>query len=463
MPNTPQQTPSQSPPLEEASATADKTVSPPIDESLASRIKAWGIALGFADVGITHADLSEYEANYFNWIGQDFHGDMEYMVRHGTKRTRPNLLEPGTQSIISVRMNYFDTQSSSAIEQLHQDQQGYVSRYALGKDYHKLLRKRLQQLAEKIADEVEGFQYRAFTDSAPVLERPIAQQAGLGFIGKNSLIIHPRAGSWFFLGELYTNLALPADVPFSKQGCGPCTACLDECPTQAIVDNQVVDARRCISYLTIEYKGSIPEDLRALIGNRIYGCDDCQLVCPWNKFTEDTLEVAFRVDSQAMPLINTLQNSTQVSASTKIKKTGHQAKHKSGNQLDQQSLLSLWHWTEADFLKKLEGSPIRRIGYAQWCRNLAVSIGNVHSADGETLMQLISALQSKQNVINDLVDEHIIWAVNRLQIQLDSAEKFETTRPGQTEQTETNASKKTRLNTLKPFIAPKYYQPKNKS
>ncbi len=413
---------------------------------LSQRIKQWGKELGFADIGITDTDLSSYEADYFNWIGENFHGEMEYMARHGTKRTRPNELESGTQSIISVRLNYLDLSSQSAIEQLHNPEQAYISRYALGKDYHKLLRKRLQLLAEKIAEEVDDFHHRAFTDSAPVLERPLAQKAGLGFIGKNSLIIHPRAGSWFFLGELYTNLKLPADAPFIKQGCGPCTACIQECPTQAILDNAVIDARRCISYLTIEFKGSIPEELRPLMGNRIYGCDDCQLVCPWNKFTADTEEIAFR------------------------------ANDRSGNQLDNQSLLTLWQWDESTFLKRLEGSPIRRIGYAQWTRNLAVSLGNIefnqnsiHSA--ELFKLVIEALQSKLNQINELVDEHILWAIKQLQSRMDglendlgnelsnNTEQIELARPGDFE---FEQAVNPLIKEIKPFIVRKYYLPKQK-
>lgn len=414
-------------------------------KSLSQRIKQWGKELGFADIGITDTDLSKYEADYFNWIGENFHGEMAYMANHGTKRTRPNELEPGTQSVISVRLNYLDLSSESAIEQLHNPEQAYISRYALGKDYHKLIRKRLQLLAEKIAEEVDDFHYRAFTDSAPVLERPLAEKAGLGFIGKNSLIIHPRAGSWFFLGELYTNLDLSADVPFAKQGCGPCTACIQECPTQAILDNAVVDARRCISYLTIEYKGSIPEELRPLMGNRIYGCDDCQLVCPWNKFTAGTEEVAFK------------------------------ARNDSGNQLDNQSLLALWQWDESTFLKKLEDSPIRRIGYAQWNRNLAVSLGNIEfnqrSIDNVGLFrQVIIALQSKLNQINELVDEHILWAVAQLQSRMDcladDLENFDLTRPGNFESEQNNLTSEQSINPLikeiKPFIVRKYYLPKKK-
>ncbi|GKT12160.1 MAG: epoxyqueuosine reductase [Thiomicrorhabdus sp.] len=405
--------------------------------ALVTQIKQWGQALGFADIGITDTDLSSYETEYFNWLGENYHGDMDYMARHGTKRTRPNELEPGTQSIISVRLNYLDLSSDSAIVQLHQPQQAYISRYALGKDYHKLLRKRLQALAEKIAQEVPNFHYRAFTDSAPVLERPIAEKSGLGFTGKNSLIIHPRAGSWFFLGELYTNLKLPIDPPFTKQGCGPCTACIKECPTQAIIDNAVVDARRCISYLTIEYKGSIDEALRPLIGNRIYGCDDCQLVCPWNKFTENAKESAFSVNH---------------------------------NQLDNQSLLSLWQWTEVEFLKKLEGSPIRRIGYAQWTRNLAIALGNIKgnsesdASEGKTIedasiTEVIEALESKLNLINELVDEHIHWAIKQQQTILNRGGSVERSIDFCSDNSVIEPPINLTYQTIKPFKAPKYYLP----
>lgn len=377
--------------------------------SLIEKIKRWGRELGFADIGISNTDLSAYESDYFQWILNHYHGDMSYMERHGTKRTRPQELEPKTRSIISARLNYLDLSAHSAIEQLHNDQRAYISRYALGKDYHKLIRKRLQALAEKITQEVPHFQYRAFTDSAPVLERPIAEKAGLGFTGKNSLIIHPRAGSWFFLGELYTNLALPSDPPFTKQGCGPCTACIQECPTQAILANNTVDARRCISYLTIEFKGSIDTKLRPLIGNRIYGCDDCQLVCPWNKFTQETQESVFKANAH--------------------------------NALDKATLLSLWQWNEAQFLKQLEGSPIRRIGYAQWTRNLAIALGNCQTESPE---KLLTALKQKLNTLNSLVDEHIVWAIQQLS-------QRQQKQPVQNHQ---------RIKT--PFNAPKYYLPVKK-
>lgn len=398
--------------MEKTTPTAmKKTAETPLYQ-LAEKIKQWGISLGFADIGITDIDLSQYESSYFEWLENHFHADMDYMVKHGTKRTRPQELEPGTRRVISVRMNYFDTTAHSPITQLQSSDRAYISRYALHKDYHKLMRKRLQQLAEKINQAVESdFHYRAFCDSAPVLERPLAEKAGLGFIGKNSLIIHPRAGSWFFLGELYTNLPLPVDPPFEKQGCGPCTACIQECPTQAIVADGVVDSRRCISYLTIENKGTIPESLRELIGNRIYGCDDCQLVCPWNKFTVDTNETAFKANSS----------------------------------LDASSLLELFNWSEQDFLKQLEGSPIRRIGYEQWQRNLCVALGN--ALETPSLSQDIVHALEKHQSDSELINEHKTWALKRQKQFMESPEK--TTRPGHFP------------TPSRPMQAKKYYLPKS--
>lgn len=333
---------------------------------------------------------------------------MHYMQAHGTKRTRPTELLPGTASIISLRMNYFDTDISPAVDQLHDANRAYISRYALGRDYHKLIRQRLKQLVAKIQHHAPNSAQRLFVDSAPVLERPIAQQAGLGFIGKNSLIIHPRAGSWFFLAEIYTDLVLPNDPPFEKQGCGPCTACIQECPTQAILKDGIVDARRCISYLTIENRGVIPIEFREAMGNRIYGCDDCQLVCPWNHFTQPNAEPDF----------------------------------KPRHQLDQASLLDLFGWTESDFNNHLEGSPIRRIGYESWNRNLAIAIGNSPPTE-----QNIQALKLKLGTLSLMVDEHIEWAIN----QQCKPEK-QTTRPGGL----------TAFANIKPWHAPKYYLPKIK-
>ena len=376
---------------------------------LAHQIKQWGKALGFADIGITHTNLSHYETQYFEWLQKGYHGEMHYMARHGHKRTRPSLLVPQTLSLISVRYPYYSPDAQNPTHQLHQKQQAYIARYALGRDYHKLMRKKLQQLAKKIQTQVPQLQYRAFSDSAPVLERPIAEQAGLGFIGKNSLLIHPRAGSWFFLGELYLNITLPPDPPFKKQGCGPCTACLIECPTQAIIDNGVVDARRCISYLTIEYPGIIEESLRPLMGNRIYGCDDCQLVCPWNRFSEWSTEQDFA------------------------------PRH----QLDNIPLLKLWQWTESQFLERLSGSPIRRIGYQQWLRNLAIAIGN------SELGQIgITTLQQKSPEAENIARIHIDWAIEQLKKTEKKSKKAPKISPPASEKPH-----------FQPFKAKKYYLP----
>lgn len=373
---------------------------------LSNQIKNWGKALGYADVGISSTDLSQYEGGYFNWLDQKFHGEMHYMQTHGTKRTRPQELIPGTQSIISLRINYLESDAHNPLHQLQSPNHAYISRYALGRDYHKTLRQNLKQLVKQIQQYVPAAQCRIFVDSGPVLERPIAQQAGLGFIGKNSLIIHPRAGSWFFLAEIYTDLPLQPDAPFEKHGCGPCTACIQECPTQAIVANGVVDARRCISYLTIENKSSIPLEFRQAIGNRIYGCDDCQLVCPWNHFTQPQTQADFK------------------------------PRHK----LDQASLVELFQWTEQDFLQKLEGSPIRRIGYQNWLRNIAVALGN-----SEKSATTLSLLQSTLGQHGELVDEHINWAIEQ-----------QTSRPARINQ---NQSLKA-PNPIKPKHAAKYYLPK---
>ena len=380
---------------------------------LVAQIKTWGKTLGFADVGISDLQLDSYEQAYFSWLDAGLHGDMNYMQAHGTKRTRPNELVPETKSVISVRINYFDDLAENALNELHQSHKAYISRYALGKDYHKLLRKRLQQLAEKIQNEVPDFQYRAFTDSAPVLEQALAEKAGLGFIGKNSLTIHPRAGSWFFLGELYTNLDLPADLPFAKQGCGPCTACIQECPTQAILDNNQIDARLCVSYLTIEYDGIIEETLREKIGNRIYGCDDCQLVCPWNRFAEGTQEVNFR----------------------------------SQYNLASTELLTLWQWNEKQFLNHFQGSPIRRIGFNKWQRNLAVAIGNIQQT--AYLSEAIALLENAKNS-NEMVQVHIEWAIQQL--------KKRQTKP----ESETKLINVKKGSKIKPFKVKKYYYPADK-
>jgi epoxyqueuosine reductase len=340
---------------------------------LAGQIKTWAHELGFQQAGISNIDLSEHETHLLNWLGKGFHADMEYMQRHGTRRSRPQELVPGTIRVISVRMDYFPPAGEPPENVLDQDGLAYVSRYALGRDYHKIIRKRLQQLAGRIEQQVGEFGYRAFTDSAPVLEKALAEKAGLGWIGKHSNLLNSKAGSWFFLGELYTDLPLPEDEAASDH-CGSCNRCIDACPTDAIVAPFQVDAGRCISYLTIENHGSIPEPLRAAMGNRIYGCDDCQIVCPWNKFSTPTPEADF------LPR----------------------------NQLDAPQLVDLFAWEEDEFLRRTEGSPIRRIGHQSWLRNIAVALGNA-----VTNASVIEALEKRRNHPSELVREHVIWALER--------------------------------------------------
>jgi epoxyqueuosine reductase len=342
---------------------------------LSNQIKQWGIELGFQQIGITDTHLELAEKRLEEWIQKGFHADMDYMHKHGLKRSRPALLHPDTISIISVRMNYLPELQENSENNLNNPVSAFISRYALGRDYHKLLRKCLQKLAQKIEQEIGIFGYRAFVDSAPVLEKAIAEKAGLGWIGKHSNIINKKAGSWFFLGEIYTSLPLAIDAK-SNNHCGACTACIDICPTQAIVAPYQVDAKRCISYLTIEHKGSIPLEFRPLLGNRIYGCDDCQLICPWNRFAKLSKEADF----------NPRHN------------------------LNSQHLLALFAWTEAEFLQKTEGSAIRRIGYQQWQRNIAVSLGNAPKSKA-VLQQLVL----KKETSTELVTEHIIWAINQHQ------------------------------------------------
>lgn len=341
---------------------------------LARQIKAWGNELGFQQVGITATDLSEDEQHLLNWLDKDMHGEMTYMHRHGTKRSRPGELIPGTVRIISVRMDYDPPEVMHPKQVLNDSSLGFISRYALGRDYHKVLRTRLQKLADKIKEQVGAFGYRAFVDSAPVLEKALARNAGLGWIGKHSNLINAKAGSWFFLGELYTDLPLPVDEQFASEHCGTCEACLDICPTQAIIAPYQVDARRCISYLTIELRGSIPVELRPMLGNRIYGCDDCQLICPWNKFARFTKETDF----QSRP------------------------------GLDAPALVDLFRWTEETFLNRMEGGPIRRIGYECWLRNIAVALGNA-----KTSTTVIEALKEKQDYPSELVKEHVNWALQQ--------------------------------------------------
>jgi epoxyqueuosine reductase len=340
-------------------------------QALAQQVKNWGAALGFQQVAITDANTGEHEAHLQRWLEKDFHGDMDYMQKHGTKRTRPNELLPGTVRVISVRMDYSTDANDTAEKLLTETDKAYISRYALGRDYHKLMRKRLAQLAEKI-ESVLPSHNRVFVDSAPVLERALAERAGLGWIGKNTMLINSKAGSYFFLGEIYTDAELPVDPPQEVMHCGSCTACIPACPTGAIVAPHQLDARRCISYLTIELHGSIPEDLRPLMGNRIYGCDDCQLVCPWNKFAQLSHEIDFT------------------------------ARHN----LDNATLIDLFNWTEEKFLANTEGSAIRRIGYQRWLRNVAVALGNASSST-----EIIDALTKRLHDTSELVVEHIHWAL----------------------------------------------------
>ncbi|MCF7965291.1 MAG: tRNA epoxyqueuosine(34) reductase QueG [Methylobacter tundripaludum] len=344
--------------------------------TLALQIKQWGQELGFQQVGITDTAMPEAEAHLQNWLDNGFHGEMDYMQRHGLKRSRPELLQPGTVRIISVRMDYLPEPAATMKQQMDDPSSAYISRYALGRDYHKLMRGRLQKLADKIQAEIGPLlpdSMRAFVDSAPVLEKALAEKAGLGWIGKHSNVISRKAGSWFFLGELFTNLPLPVDSPATAH-CGECRACLDICPTQAIVAPYQVDARRCVSYLTIELHGSIPEDLRPLIGNRIYGCDDCQIICPWNRFAKLTGEQDFN------------------------------PRHR----LNTQQLLEIFAWTEAEFLAKTEGSAIRRIGHQRWLRNIAVALGNAPASP-----LIIDALKPMLDHESEMVREHVIWALAR--------------------------------------------------
>ncbi|SFR59095.1 epoxyqueuosine reductase [Thiomicrospira sp. ALE5] len=341
-------------------------------------ISQQALELGFSHCGISDTDLSAYEADYFNWIGLKYHGTMSYMDKHGTKRTRPSELIPGTQSVISLLMPYFEYDQHHPIQQLQSPQHAYISRYALGRDYHKLLRKKLAKLAEFILTLQPTAALRGFVDSAPVLERQLAYRAGLGFLGKNSLLIHPKAGSWFFIGELYTDLCLPANTNPIKDGCGSCQACKVECPTQAIVADGVIDSRRCISYLTIEHPGSIDESLRPLMGNRIYGCDDCQLVCPWNHFTPANQQQDFKVR----------------------------------HDLDQATLLELFNWTLDEFETRTAGSAIRRIGFEKWQRNLAIALGNAPHNSNVTAL-----LKQKLGMVSEMVDEHILWALAQQKVK----------------------------------------------
>jgi epoxyqueuosine reductase len=342
---------------------------------LAAQIRQWGRELGFAAVGIADSDLSAAEAGLQTWLDQGFHGEMNYMAAHGTKRSRPAELVPGTVRIISVRLDYLPPASADPHSILDDAGAAYISRYALGRDYHKVLRNRLQMLAERIGQAVGEHHFRVFTDSAPVLEVELATKSGLGWRGKHTLLLNRQHGSWFFLGEIYTDLPLPVDTPEANH-CGTCQACLDICPTRAIIAPYSLDARRCISYLTIELKGSIPLELRPLLGNRIYGCDDCQLVCPWNRFAQIAELPDFEVR----------------------------------NGLDSAKLVELFAWSETDFNERLAGSPIRRIGHERWLRNIAVALGNAPPSPAAQ-----AALGARLDHPSELVREHVAWAIERQQ------------------------------------------------
>lgn len=341
--------------------------------ALKSDILRWAEELGFQQVGVSDVDLAAAEQRLVQWLAEGYHGEMEYMQKHGTKRSRPAELLPHTCRVIAARMDYLPQDQVEAIDLLDHESIGYVSRYALGRDYHKVMRRRLQQLASRIERQIGPFGYRAFVDSAPVLEKPLANKAGLGWIGKHTNLINKHAGSWFFLGELYTDLPLPVDTPAADH-CGTCRACIDVCPTGAIVAPYQLDARRCISYLTIELRGTIPVEYRKAIGNRLYGCDDCQLFCPWNKFARGTAEGDFA------PRHN----------------------------LDACDLADLFAWTEAEWLERTAGSAIRRIGYESWLRNIAVALGNARTAPN-----VISALRQRLADSSAVVTEHIRWALDQ--------------------------------------------------
>lgn len=345
--------------------------------ALTASIRQWAAELGFQQLGITDTELGEDAARLDAYLAAGYHGEMAYMASHGAMRSRPAELVPGTLRVISVRMDYLPEDTRMA-QMLAQPEQAYISRYALGRDYHKLIRKRLQQLAEKITAAIGPFGYRAFVDSAPVMEKPLARKAGLGWMGKNTLILNRKAGSWFFLGELFVDLPLPVDAPQDRDHCGKCSACLDVCPTQAFVGERVLDARRCISYLTIELKGAIPVELRSLMGNRVFGCDDCQLVCPWNRFAKATQEDDF----------------------------------KPRHDLDNVTLAQLFMWTEEQFLKRTQGSPMRRTGYERWLRNIAVGLGNAPST-----IPVLEALKARLDDPSELVQEHVRWALQQHQAQ----------------------------------------------
>lgn len=365
-------------------------------EQLLQQISQWSKELGFQQLGVSDIDLTEHDKHLNDWIAAGFHGEMDYMHKHGSKRSHPEQLVDNTCRVISVRMDYMppDCELSDAV--LDNPKLGFISRYALGRDYHKVMRKRLQKLSDRIKTEIGEFGYRVFVDSAPVLEKALAEKSGLGWIGKHTNLINSKAGSWFFLGEVYTDLPLPlsssvkpksinsnktdlndiepGNMGDSENHCGTCTACLDICPTKAIIAPYKVDARRCISYLTIELHGSIPLEFREAMGNRIYGCDDCQLCCPWNRFSQPTNEQDFH------------------------------ARHP----LDAPDLIELFSWSEETFLKQTEGSAIRRIGYQHWLRNIAIALGNAPTTEKVTTVLKLKRQEFKDN---EMLLEHIDWAL----------------------------------------------------
>ena len=349
------------------------------EETIEQRVKRWGRELGFDAVAIAGTELAEEEARLLEWLGRGWHGEMDYMARHGVRRARPAELVPGTASIVTVRLDY-KPDAADAWDVLEDPERAYISRYALGRDYHKVLRARLQALADRMTAELGPFPYRVFTDSAPVMEVALASRGGLGWRGKHTLLLSRDAGSLFFLGELFVGLDLAADAPVTEH-CGSCERCIAVCPTQAIVAPYQLDARRCISYLTIEHHGAIPEELRPLMGNRIYGCDDCQLVCPWNKYSR---------------LAATPDFATR-------------------NGLDGAALVDLFAWTEDEFNQRMEGSAIRRIGHERWLRNIAVALGNA-----STTPEVVTALARRADDPSGLVREHVRWALQRHQETLAS-------------------------------------------
>lgn len=359
--------------MSQSNATETTLPARPLDgPAMAARLRALASEAGFQRFGISGIELADDEAHLRDWLAQGLYGSMDWMARHGDKRSRPAELVPGTVRVISVGLDY-GADDQVAWQTLGDGTRAYVARYALGRDYHKLMRQRLQRLADRIAEEIGPFGHRVFVDSAPVLERALARNAGLGWIGKHTCLIDRNGGSWFFLGELYVDLPLPVDPPATAH-CGTCVRCIDICPTQAIIAPHRLDARRCISYLTIEHEGSIDPELRPLIGNRIFGCDDCQLICPWNKFARRTDEPDFRAR----------------------------------NRLDQASLVDLFAWTEAEFLQRTEGSAIRRSGHARWLRNIAIALGNAPTSG-----EVIAALRRRRDDADAVVQESVAWALDR--------------------------------------------------